>query len=113
MITHRFHVRPEIFQKILEGKKTIESRLYDEKRKAIKIGDTLVFYTDGGAELSAEVIELLVDKTFEELFSTHSPDLFGNPSKEFSLQEISQFYSEEDQNKYGVLGIRFEVMGSK
>ncbi len=38
------HLADEPFEKIKSGEKTVEIRLYDEKRKAIKIGNGIVFY---------------------------------------------------------------------
>jgi len=36
---HEMKLYPEPFQMIADGRKTIELRLYDEKRKKIKAGD--------------------------------------------------------------------------
>jgi ASC-1-like (ASCH) protein len=36
--------------------------------------------------------------------------LFGGTSKEKLLGEIETFYSKEEQNKYGVVGIKIEVV---
>ena len=40
---HDMRLRAEPFAKIAAGKKTIELRLYDKKRKQIQIGDTIRF----------------------------------------------------------------------
>ena len=37
MKEHVFHLHDEPFNKILIGRKTVECRLYDEKRKQIQI----------------------------------------------------------------------------
>jgi ASC-1-like (ASCH) protein len=37
------NLTPSPLHMIREGKKTIELRLYDEKRKAISVGDTITF----------------------------------------------------------------------
>ena len=41
---HQMSLRPHPFEKIKLGEKTIELRLYDEKRKEIKVGDTIEFF---------------------------------------------------------------------
>ena len=40
---HRMKLKPEPFQKMREGKKTIELRLYDEKRQKVQVGDQIEF----------------------------------------------------------------------
>ena len=35
---------------------------------------------------------------------------YGWASKEFLLEEIKQFYPKEEQEKYGVIGIRMELL---
>jgi ASC-1-like (ASCH) protein len=47
--------------------------------------------------------------SFENLFSDFPPEYFGGDSKEFLLKEISRFYPKEEQEKYGVVGIRIEI----
>lgn len=38
---HYMHFKEKPFQSIWEGNKTIELRLYDEKRRAVKVGDQI------------------------------------------------------------------------
>ena len=46
----------EPFEKIKSGEKTIELRLYDEKRRKIRVGDIIVFTCrDGGERLARRV----------------------------------------------------------
>ena len=42
-MTHNMQLKPEPFAMIKDGTKTIELRLYDEKRRNIKVGDRIVF----------------------------------------------------------------------
>ena len=43
---HKMHLQPQFFNFIKSGIKTIELRLYDEKRQQIHLGDTIEFTTD-------------------------------------------------------------------
>ena len=43
MNTHKLQLATLPFDAITSGAKTIESRLYDEKRQTIQIGDTVIF----------------------------------------------------------------------
>lgn len=99
------------FEKVERGEKVIESRLYDEKRQQINVGDSLIFMCDNNSERSikAKVKDLYKYKTFEELFSAFPPELFGGLSKEALIEEIRSFYSVEKEQQYGVVGIRIEI----
>lgn len=98
------------FEKIFSGLKTIESRLFDEKRRQIEIGDIVEFYLvdQPDKKISKKVVALYRYQSFFELFSDFSPNLFGGNTIEDLTSEISLFYSEDDQKKYGVLGIKFK-----
>ena len=43
MTTHQLTLATEPFNAITSGNKTIESRLYDEKRQKIQLGDEVTF----------------------------------------------------------------------
>jgi len=46
----------EPFNKIASGEKVIESRLFDEKRQKISIGDQIVFSENGKPESSVATV---------------------------------------------------------
>lgn len=58
------------FKSIKDGSKTVEFRLYDEKRKQIKIGDTIEFslLPDLKEKILTEVVDLYHANTLKELF---------------------------------------------
>ena len=58
------------FERIKNGTKTIEFRLYDEKRQQVKIGDKIEFskLPDLQEKLIVDVIDLYREDTFENLF---------------------------------------------
>lgn len=104
---HQMKLSSEAFHKIARSKKVIESCLYDEKRRQIKIGDEIEFSANNHPrrKIKTRVKELLWYATFEELFSSHEPALFGGESKEALLSEVREFYSEEEEKRWGVVGI--------
>ncbi len=108
---HQMKLATAPYNNIASGKKVIESRLFDEKRKQISIGDILEFSENDKPEniICATVTGLLQYKTFKELFADHEPVLFGEESRDFLLNQIKQFYSDDDELRYGVVGIRFQV----
>lgn len=101
----------EPFEKIASGQKVIESRLFDEKRRMIDIGDEIEFsQNDNPLETAKTKVKALYRyDSFENLFSDFPPEYFGGISKEFLLEEIGRFYSKEDQEKHGVVGIKIEL----
>ena len=111
MTTHQLKLATEPFSAIISGNKTIESRLYDAKRQKIQIGDRIIFTNRDNSEqtVTAEVIGLLRYATFRDLFSHNNPRKFGGDNVEWLENQISEFYSIEDQKIYGVIGIEFRV----
>jgi ASC-1-like (ASCH) protein len=109
---YQMKLSPEPFEKIATHAKVIESRLYDEKRQQIIIGDEIEFSAQENPEkkMKTRVIGLLRYQSFKELFADHDPALFGGAGRELLLNQIKQFYSDEDEHKYGVVGIRLEVI---
>lgn len=111
MTTHQLKLAAEPFDAIVSGNKTIESRLYDAKRQRIQIGDRIIFTNRDNSEqtVTAEVVGLLRYATFRDLFSHNNPRKFGGDNVEWLEDQISEFYSIEDQKIYGVIGIEFRV----
>ncbi len=111
MTTHQLKLATEPFNAIISGNKTIESRLYDAKRQKIQIGDRIIFTNRDNSEqtVTAEVVGLLRYATFRDLFSHNNPRKFGGDNVEWLENQISEFYSIEDQKIYGVIGIEFRV----
>lgn len=111
MTTHQLKLATEPFNAIISGNKTIESRLYDTKRQKIQIGNRIIFTNRDNSEqtVTAEVVGLLRYATFRDLFSHNNPRKFGGDNVEWLENQISEFYSIEDQKIYGVIGIEFKV----
>lgn len=111
MQTHILQLASRPFESIRNGNKVIESRLYDEKRRLIKVGDALVFHNRANQHetIQATVIELIRHDTFRELFMSNDPMLFGGVSEDVLETQIKVFYTDEDERRYGVLGIRFVI----
>lgn len=105
------NLQDRYFNYILNGTKRIELRLADEKRQLINLGDNIVFFNSRGENFSATVIGLNKYRSFEELFRDFEIDILADRSmtkKEF-LEILSEFYAQDKQQKYGVLGIRVEL----
>ena len=112
MIVHSLQLATEPFNAIVFGKKTIESRLYDEKRRIIQLGDSIKFTNreDTDQTVLVKVIGLLRYETFYDLFSHNTPSKFGGESVQWLENQINEFYSIEEQKQNGVIGIEFELV---
>lgn len=104
----------EPFHNIRDGKKTIELRLYDEKRRKIKLGDYIIFskVSNPNEKVATKVKALYRGNTFRELFEDISIEKCGNSksdSVETVISSMRKYYSEEDEHRYGVLGIKIEL----
>lgn len=99
------NLNPIDFEKVRTGNKTIETRLYDEKRRSINVGDAITFWSNKD-KVNVVVTDLLKYKRFEDLFLNNDFDLFGGDSLE-NLMTIYKYYSKEDEEKFGVIGIKF------
>lgn len=112
MTTHQMKLAADPFEKITSGKKIIESRLYDEKRQQINIGDQIEFSCndDPTKKVLTKVRALYLYESFEELFSDFPSKYFGDESKDGLVKKIEMFYSKDEQMKCGVIGIKIELV---
>lgn len=110
MTTHQLQLATEPFMAIVAGEKTIESRLFDDKRKTINLGDEIVFINreDPAQTVLVNVVGLLNYRNFHDLFSHNDPRKFGGETAKWLEKQINEFYSTDDQALYGVIGIEFE-----
>ncbi len=111
---HQMKLHASPFDMIKCGQKTIELRLYDEKRQQIKAGDVISFTNNSTQEkIEARVLKMHRFNSFSELYQTlpllqcgYTPEdvKTANPS------DMEQYYSYEEQEKYGVVGIELKVI---
>ena len=111
---HYMNLHPQPFSMIESGNKTIELRLFDEKRQLISIGDTLIFTNtkDANSTISCVVENLHIFANFEELYQALPLDKCGYLPKEIataSAKDMEVYYSLEKQKCYGVVGIEIRL----
>ena len=115
MENHPMNLKPSPFKMIQEGSKTIELRLYDEKRKMISIGDVITFINTENSNdtLCVKVNDLFIFNSFDELYK-NLPLLECGYTKEdidtASPYDMEKYYSKEKQRKYGVIGIKISLL---
>lgn len=107
-------LNPAPFEMIKSGRKTIELRLYDEKRQLIKIGDEIIFTNTATEEtIHNQVLNLHRFDSFVELYESLPLLKCGYTSENVGSAtpaDMEQYYSVDEQNKYGVLGIEIKVL---
>lgn len=105
----QLHNKP--FSRIKNGEKSIEMRLYDEKRKNINIGDIIEFTNrDTNEKINTIVEGIYIFENFNELFKNFSKEELGYLENEkVDPLDMSKYYSKEEQEKYGVVGIKIKL----
>lgn len=106
------NLQPKYFDFIKDGTKRIELRLYDEKRRSIQLGDIIEFAKSDDEKFKAEVIGLLRYNSFADLFEDFDISILADSSmtKQELLEALGEFYTEEKQAEFGVIGIRIELV---
>ena len=106
------HLDEDIFDVVKNGKKTVEVRVNDEKRRKLKKGDTIIFLKrpDDIEKIEAIVEELNYYKDFSELIQDFSMEELYLPSytKKDFIDLLKRFYSSDEISKYGTVAIRFK-----
>ena len=105
---HKMKLNERPFENIKNGTKTIEFRLNDEKRQKVQIGDEIEFtkLPNKDETLKVTVLDLYHAKNFRELFTKLYDDKGEIERKTESMYII---YSKEQEEKYGVLGIKIKL----
>lgn len=117
-MTHYMHLKEGPFNKIWNDKKTIELRLYDEKRRNIQVGDFIHFENDLNPNqiIETEVTKLHLFENFSDLYKSLPLEKCGyevNEINDADPSDMNQYYSIEEQSKFGVVGIEFVVRAKK
>lgn len=102
------------FYSIERGVKTVEIRLNDEKRQQLHVGDIITFtlVNDEEEKIETEVVALHKFCTFKELFVSPLRDQCGaiHYTVEECVESMYQYYSKEQEEKYGVLAIELKLL---
>mgnify|MGYP005757791153 FL=1 len=109
---HQMGLYGEYFNSIKEGKKTVEVRLNDEKRRKIRIGDTLEFIKvpEQDETIKVQVTNLKIYDTFQAMYEDipfQDFDCEGWTMKEM-LEGTYEIYSPEQEKEWGTLAIKIK-----
>lgn len=103
------------FNMIKNGQKTIELRLFDEKRELIHLGDVIEFseLENLDNKIRVKVVGLSRFPSFEELLTHLDPKLCGwedTTNISDMTEQMRQYYTKEEEQKYGVIGIHIKLV---
>lgn len=109
------NLHDEPFEMINSGKKIYELRLYDEKRRNIKVGDEIVFTRSRGGDetILCLVVGLHLFPSFTELYASLPLLKCGYTEEDIATADPSDmdiYYSKEKQASYGVVAIEIKVI---
>ncbi len=104
---HAMNVKTKYYRLLKSGEKVIELRLFDEKRRKIKVGDTIAFSdaADSSDHFKAVVVALHQAGNFDQLCDRIQPMRAGFDTKRELVAALGEFYDAAAQEKFGVVGI--------
>ncbi len=104
------NVKEKYYNMLKQGTKTIELRLFDDKRKNIKVADIIKFSNISNAEdnFLAQVVKLHRADNFEKLCNKINCHNAGFETNQELMKALEEFYSPERQKEFGVVGIEIK-----
>lgn len=111
---HRMNLNEAPYKSIVSGKKTIELRLNDERRQSLAVGD-FVALCCGNDKIVVKVLKLHKFESFKQLYSKLDLTKCGYSREELQKadwKDMLQYYPLEKQQKYGALGIEFQLLAA-
>ena len=113
-MTHEMKLQDEPFSMIKSGHKTIELRLNDEKRRAVSVGDEILFTSAAtGETLRCAVTALYPFPSFSALYASLPLLACGYTEENVaaaSPEDMARYYPREEEARYGVLGIGIKLV---
>lgn len=111
LMTMKLAQRP--FLAVKEGRKTVEMRLYDEKRKKLSVGDFVEFVNLDYPEQTVKTVVkgIRTFSNFAELYTNYTKSQMGYlPNEIANPKDMEKYFSAEKQKKYGmVVAIEIEL----
>ncbi len=111
MKIHNMKLYPEYFEQVRTGEKIREYRLYDEKRKQIKIGDMIIFQNTANLDETVSVLveEISTFNSFFEMYNSYFDLDFKEQYKSVDdvVTDTYPIYTKEQQEEYG--GVCFKI----
>jgi ASC-1-like (ASCH) protein len=110
------HLNESPYRQIKGGRKRFEARLFDEKRQELRVGGVGKIYLrpEDKEFYFVRIVDLKDYMSFEKMFLDLGVFDFGwekGVGARQAAEDMRKYYSFEDEEKFGVLGIELEVLG--
>lgn len=103
---HTLPIMKMPFRKLLDGSKTIDVRLYNDKYQKIRPNDIIEFdCRELNDKATFWVKGFLVFESANTMAEVLPPEIFGYDNKEEVRVRLNRLFLYEDQHKYGLIGI--------
>lgn len=109
---HYMKLHKEPFALVASLQKTVELRLYDEKRRLINVGDIIEFTNTSTLEkIRCLVKGIHVFENFKELYEHFDSIAIGYKENEVAdYKDMELYYSLSEIEKWNVVAIEIEVI---
>lgn len=109
---HYMHLNKEPFEKIKNGTKTIEMRVYDEKRRKMHKGDIIeIENRTTGEIMTVEIINMHVLSSFGDIYARWNKIALGYNEEDVAKPaDMEQYYPKEEIEENGVVAIELKVI---
>lgn len=113
-MTHEIKIQPVYYEKIKAREKIYEVRLFDEKRKLYKIGDTLVIKKKPLLKefITCTIVDIIHFNSFYKMAQCLPPTQvgFGNNSTPKDIEDVYHcFYTKDKEQQLGVIAIKLKL----
>jgi len=117
-------IQSEMLKTIIDGQKTVEGRLGKQKFLELKVGDDVSLrediYIAGEITHSIENrVKIKIDavtrfKSFEQMLNQlgYKNAIPSAQNIDDAIDKYRAYYSENDENAYGVIGLNFHIISS-
>lgn len=103
------------FNSIKSGRKTVEVRLNDDKRRLLKVGDTIEFTKVENTQerLTVDIIALTVYPSFKAMYTQVPAQAFDTDDLTLAdmLAQTYDIYTPEQESQWGTLAIKIKLIG--
>lgn len=114
LMLYQMKLHDESFKRTQSGERVLELRLYDEKRQRLRLNDEIEFAKASNLNetIRTRIIGLLRYNSFADILYDMPAAYLGydESEKEYLIHSMYEIYAKEEEEKYGVLGIRFVLV---
>ena len=108
---HKMELERRWFEEMIKERKIVEGRLWDEKRKRIKVGHVIMFVSEN-ERIFAEVQSIRLYPNFKEMIVNEGLErvLPGVETVEDAIKVYRKYYGEQEEYKYGVVALELRLL---